>query len=155
MRESAGVAAQAGRHELEEAAAVSDGSEPRSRLPAKGRPSAGAKHPRLRRLRIDRDGGGAARRHFGADVTAVCETQDRRAREIASERTRSSTTCSEDFTENGATYDVIFDAVGKHSFRRCRGSLKPGGIYIETDLGFLLHVPFLALATRWTRQTSA
>jgi NADPH:quinone reductase-like Zn-dependent oxidoreductase len=27
--------------------------------------------------------------------------------------------------------------------------LKPGGIYIETDLGFLWHVPILALLTRW------
>ena len=49
----------------------------------------------------------------------------------------------------GATYDVIFDAVGKHSFRRCRNALRPGGLYIETDLGFLWHVPLLALATRW------
>ena len=55
----------------------------------------------------------------------------------------------EDFTKNGETYDVIVDAVGKHSFRRCRRSLKPGGIYIETDLGFLWHVPLLALSTRW------
>jgi len=28
---------------------------------------------------------------------------------------------------------VIFDAVGKHSFRRSRGSLKPGGAYLATD----------------------
>ena len=28
-------------------------------------------------------------------------------------------------------------------------SLKPGGIYIETDLGFMWHVPALALLTRW------
>lgn len=55
----------------------------------------------------------------------------------------------EDFTRNGETYDVIFDAVGKHSFRRCKGSLKPGGVYITTDLGFMWHVPLLALATRW------
>jgi len=55
----------------------------------------------------------------------------------------------EDFTENGKECDVIFDAVGKHSFRRCRRSLKPGGIYVETDLGFLWHVPLLALLTRW------
>jgi NADPH:quinone reductase-like Zn-dependent oxidoreductase len=54
----------------------------------------------------------------------------------------------EDFTKNGETYDVIFDAVGKTSFRRCRRSLKPGGIYIETDPGFLWHVPVLALLTR-------
>src|SRR5438876_1228918 len=39
----------------------------------------------------------------------------------------------EDFTKNGETYDVVFDAVGKHSFSRCRRSLNPGGIYIATD----------------------
>ena len=36
----------------------------------------------------------------------------------------------EDFTKNGQTYGVIFDAVGKHSFRRCKGSLKRGGFYL-------------------------
>ena len=56
---------------------------------------------------------------------------------------------AEDFTRNGQTYDVIFDAVGKHSFRRCRRSLKPGGIYISMDLGFLYHVPLAVLATRF------
>jgi NADPH:quinone reductase-like Zn-dependent oxidoreductase len=55
----------------------------------------------------------------------------------------------EDFTRNGETYDAVFDAVGKHSFRRCRHSLKPGGTFIETDLGFMWHVPPLVLATRW------
>jgi NADPH:quinone reductase-like Zn-dependent oxidoreductase len=39
----------------------------------------------------------------------------------------------QDFTRNGETYDVIFDAVGKHSFRRCKRSLKPGGVYLPTD----------------------
>jgi hypothetical protein len=38
----------------------------------------------------------------------------------------------EDFTKNGETYDVIFDAVGEHSFRRSRDSLKPGGMYVPT-----------------------
>ena len=55
----------------------------------------------------------------------------------------------EDFTRNGETYDVIFDAVGKHSFRRCRHSLKPGGDLRQMDLGFLYHVPFLSLVTRF------
>jgi NADPH:quinone reductase-like Zn-dependent oxidoreductase len=44
---------------------------------------------------------------------------------------------------------VVFDAVGKHSFRRCRRSLKPGGIYITADLGFMYHVPLVVLATRF------
>jgi NADPH:quinone reductase-like Zn-dependent oxidoreductase len=43
---------------------------------------------------------------------------------------------------------VIFDAVGKHSYRRCRKSLAPDGMYIETDLGFMWHVPLLALASK-------
>ena len=55
----------------------------------------------------------------------------------------------EDFTKNGKAYDVILDAVGKHSFRRCRRSLRAGGIYISMDLGFMYHVPLLALVTRF------
>jgi NADPH:quinone reductase-like Zn-dependent oxidoreductase len=38
-----------------------------------------------------------------------------------------------DFTKNGEIYDVIFDAVGKHSFKRCESSLKSGGKYLATD----------------------
>src|SRR4029453_11716499 len=61
----------------------------------------------------------------------------------------------EDFTRNGETYDVVFDAVGMHSFRRCRGSLNAGGIYITMDLGFLYHVPLLALVTRFVGRKRA
>jgi NADPH:quinone reductase-like Zn-dependent oxidoreductase len=53
----------------------------------------------------------------------------------------------EDFTENGQMYDVVFDAVGKSSFFRCRKVLKPGGTYFSTDLGFLSQNIFLALLT--------
>jgi NADPH:quinone reductase-like Zn-dependent oxidoreductase len=86
--------------------------------------------------------------HFEADVTAVCDTKDVElvrslgARDVL-DRFR------DDFTKNGETYDVIFDAVGKHSFRRCRHSLRPGGIYISMDLGFGYHVPLLGLVTRF------
>jgi NADPH:quinone reductase-like Zn-dependent oxidoreductase len=37
-----------------------------------------------------------------------------------------------DFTEGGARYDAVFDAVGKSSYAACRGVLKPGGIYLTT-----------------------
>jgi NADPH:quinone reductase-like Zn-dependent oxidoreductase len=71
-------------------------------------------------------------RYFGADVTAVCNTKNLElARSLGADRVIDYT--QEDFTTNGQTYDVIFDAVGKHSFRRCRGSMEPGGIYLPTD----------------------
>jgi len=86
-------------------------------------------------------------KYFGADVTAVCNTKNvELVASLGADRVIDYT--QEDFTKNGETYDVIFDAVGKHSFRRCRRSLKPGGFYLETDLGFLWHVPILALVTR-------
>jgi NADPH:quinone reductase-like Zn-dependent oxidoreductase len=86
--------------------------------------------------------------HFGAEVTAVCDTKDVEvvrslgARDVL-DRFR------EDFTRNGERYDVIFDAVGKHSFRRCRRSLKPGGIYVSMDVGFWYHLLPLGLITKF------
>ncbi|MEK6720818.1 MAG: NAD(P)-dependent alcohol dehydrogenase [Chloroflexota bacterium] len=86
-------------------------------------------------------------RHFEADVTAVCNTRNvELVRSLGADRVVDYT--QEDFTKNGETYDVIFDAVGKHSFGRCRGSLKRGGVYLATDLGFLAQNPILALVTR-------
>jgi len=86
--------------------------------------------------------------HFGVPVTAVCDTKNvELVRSLGADEVVDR--LQEDFTRNGKTYDVIFDAVGKHSFRRCRRSLKPGGRYVTADLGFMWHVPLLALATKW------
>ena len=88
-------------------------------------------------------------RHFGAQVTAVCATKNvELVRSLGADEVNDYTKA--DFTRNGKTYDFIFDSVGKHSFRRSRRSLKAGGTFIETDLGFMWHVPLLLLATRWT-----
>jgi NADPH:quinone reductase-like Zn-dependent oxidoreductase len=71
-------------------------------------------------------------RHYGADVTAVCGTKNLElVKSLGADRVIDYT--KEDFTKNGQAYDVIFDAVGKLSFKRCLGSLKPGGIYLPTD----------------------
>ena len=71
-------------------------------------------------------------KHFGCDVTAVCNTKNLElVKSLGADRVLDYT--KEDFTRNGQTYDVIFDAVGKHSFRRCEGSLKRGGRYLATD----------------------
>ncbi len=82
-------------------------------------------------------------RHFEAGVTAVCNTKNvELVRSLGADTVIDYT--HEDFTKNGDTYDVIFDAVGKHSFSRCRNSLTRGGAYVATD-GF--QNLFLAL---WT-----
>jgi NADPH:quinone reductase-like Zn-dependent oxidoreductase len=81
--------------------------------------------------------------YFETDVTAVCNTKNvELVRSLGADRVIDYT--KEDFTNNGETYDVIFDAVGMHSFSRCQRSLKPGGAYVATD-GF--RNLFLAL---WT-----
>ena len=87
-------------------------------------------------------------KHFGARVTAVCNTKNvDLVRSLGADEVIDY--LEEDFTRNGKLYDVVFDAVGKQSFRRARHSLKAGGTFVETDLGFMWHVPVLALLTRW------
>ena len=71
-------------------------------------------------------------RHFGADITAVCSTKNLElVKSLGADRVIDYT--REDFTRNGQTYDVIFDAVGKLSFTRCRASMKAAGIFLPTD----------------------
>jgi NADPH:quinone reductase-like Zn-dependent oxidoreductase len=36
----------------------------------------------------------------------------------------------QDFTQNGETYDVFFDILGRSSFARCKNSLRPDGILL-------------------------
>ena len=71
-------------------------------------------------------------RYFDADVTAVCGTKNLElVKSLGADHVIDYT--QQDFTKNGQMYHVIFDAVGKHSFKRSRDSLEPGGIYLPTD----------------------
>lgn len=74
-------------------------------------------------------------RHMGAHVTAVTS-----GRNAAFAEAQGADVVidyqTQDFTEAVAEYDVIFDAVGKSSFRRCHGALKPNGIYLTTVPSF-------------------
>ncbi len=86
--------------------------------------------------------------YFGAHVTAVCNTKNvELVKSLGADRVVDY--AREDFTKGGETYDIVLDAVQKHSFRRSRGSLRPGGVYVATDLGFMWHVPLVALVSRW------
>ena len=83
---------------------------------------------------------------LGLNVTAVCGTDHvALVKSLGADRVIDYLT--EDFTKDEQRYDVVLDAVGKSSFRRCRRLLKPRGIYISSDVGFLWHGPMLALIT--------
>ncbi|HET7008776.1 MAG TPA: NAD(P)-dependent alcohol dehydrogenase [Candidatus Binatia bacterium] len=80
-------------------------------------------------------------RIFGADVTGVCSTTNvAMVKSLGAEKVIDYT--EEDFTQNGETYDIIFDTVGKIQFSHCKDSLKPNGVYLTTvpTLETLTHV---------------
>jgi NADPH:quinone reductase-like Zn-dependent oxidoreductase len=71
-----------------------------------------------------------ASHHFGADVTGVCSgTNLELVKSLGASRVMDYT--REDFTQSGATYDVVFDAVGKLLPAQGKKALKQTGIYIN------------------------
>ena len=83
-------------------------------------------------------------KYFGADVTGVCSTTNLElVQSLGVDKVIDYT--KEDFTKNGQTYDIIFDAVGKRSFSQCKNSLKQRGIYLST----VATIPLL-LQMLWT-----
>ena len=87
-------------------------------------------------------------KHFGAIVTAVCNTKN-----ISLVKSLGADTVvdyqTQDFTKTEVKFEFIFDAVGKSSFGQCKPLLTAKGIYISTELGkngenllFALITPF-------------
>jgi len=86
-------------------------------------------------------------RNFGAEVTGVCSGRNLDlVRSLGAERAIDYT--ASDFTTNGETYDVIFDAVGKLSHSKVKGSLKETGKYLNVlhDAGTSMKVDAADLA---------
>ena len=88
-------------------------------------------------------------KHFGAIVTAVCNTKN-----VSLVKSLGADTVvdyqTQDFTKTEVKFEFIFDAVGKSSFGQCKPLLTAKGIYISTELGkngenllFALITPFL------------
>ncbi len=68
-------------------------------------------------------------KYFGAEVTGVCGTPRLDfVKSLGADQVIDYT--KEDFTQNGETYDLIFDILGKSSFSVCQNSLKPNGILL-------------------------
>ncbi len=88
-------------------------------------------------------------RFFEAEVTGVCSTANLDwVRSLGADHVIDHTL--EDFTENGKTYDIIFDTVGKRSFLECKASLTDSGIYLAT-----VPTPAVMLQAIWTAKGSS
>ncbi len=73
-------------------------------------------------------------KHFGAIVTAVCNTKNvELVKSLGADTVINYQT--QDFTKIENKFEFIFDAVGKSSFGQCKPLLTDKGIYISTELG--------------------
>ena len=89
-------------------------------------------------------------KYYGVEVTAVGNTPNLDLlKTLGADRVIDYS--QEDFTRDWERYDFVFDAVGKSSFGKCKPLLKPGGVYISSELGPNAENPFLALWTPVTR----
>ena len=85
-------------------------------------------------------------KYFGADVTAVCNTKNiELVKSLGASKVIDYTAV--DFTKDNEKYDYVFDSVGKSSFGKCKRLLKPDGVYISSELGWMVQNLFFALIT--------
>lgn len=85
-------------------------------------------------------------KHIGAEVVAVCDTKNMElVKSLGADEVIDYT--KDDFTKPGRQFDLVFDAVGKSSFGRCKPILKKKGMYVSTELGKGSQNIFLALIT--------
>lgn len=85
-------------------------------------------------------------KYYEADVTAVCNTKNiELAKSLGASRVIDYTAV--DFTKDNERYDFVFDSVGKSSFGKCKSLLKPGGVYISSELGWMVQNLFFFLIT--------
>jgi NADPH:quinone reductase-like Zn-dependent oxidoreductase len=89
-------------------------------------------------------------KYFGATVTAVCHEQHLDLVQSIGADTVIAYN-REDFTQLEEQFDIVFDAVGKSSFGRCKPLLKEKGIYMSTELGKRSENIFLAIASRFRK----
>jgi len=81
-------------------------------------------------------------KHLGAEVTGVASRRSfAMLRDLGADHAIDY--AAEDFTQNGKTYDVIFDTSGSMSFREVYGSLTPTGRYLTLAGELQVLIPML------------
>jgi NADPH:quinone reductase-like Zn-dependent oxidoreductase len=89
-------------------------------------------------------------RYFGAEVIGVCSTANiELVKSLGADKVIDYT--KENFTQNGQSYDIIFDTTGKSPFSGCLKSLKQNGIYLRA-----VHMTLSSnIRGLWTSMTSS
>lgn len=86
-------------------------------------------------------------KYLGAHVTGVCSTLNvEMVKGLGADEVIDYT--KEEFSAQGARFDVVFEAVNKSSFAACMNSLRNNGVYIN------ITEPFPTLQMFWTKMTS-
>jgi len=85
-------------------------------------------------------------KYFEAEIDAVCNTKNiELVKSLGAIKVFDY--LKEDFTKSDEKYDFIFDSVGKSTFGKCKPLLKPGGVYISSELGPWIQNVYFSLAT--------
>ncbi len=85
-------------------------------------------------------------KYYGAEVTGVCSTRNvGLVKSLGADFVIDYT--KKDFTKDGKTYDLVYDTIGKSSYRRCKNILTDRGMYLSPVLKFSLILQML-----WTSE---
>ena len=85
-------------------------------------------------------------RTFDVQITATCNSENfELIRSLGADRVIDY--AKEDFTKSNEKYDLVFDAVGKSTFGKCKPILEKNGIYISSEFGPYSQNVFYSLFT--------
>ncbi|MDX1829821.1 MAG: NAD(P)-dependent alcohol dehydrogenase [Lutibacter sp.] len=73
-------------------------------------------------------------KYYGANVTGVCSSKNFKfVKSLGADKVIDYTT--EDFTKNDVKYEIIYDSIGKISYKKCKNSLTHSGLFVSNNAG--------------------